>query len=138
MAYREISLDSGDIHLTIKETGENLDFNPHDMNFIQRFSDLLIEVEQEEKTFNAKHDIIKKMPNKSKSEKQARTQAEISLMNRFCDFCEEKINSVFGEDACVKIFGGQRVWLKYPLFLQRIAPLIEESRDELMAEYEKM
>lgn len=134
---REISLESGDIHLTIKETGESIDFNPEDMAFVRRYYEIGAEIETQQKMFKEKDAIIKKMPHKTPSEKRKQDEANLNLMDKFCEYCESLYDSLLGEGASVKIFAGQRVIGKYLVFLERLKPIIEESRNSLMADYEK-
>lgn len=124
--------------IEVNDNGECISFSVIDNNFFQTFYDFIVWMESQE-------DVIANMAKENESEKKDDLEYIGKIIKARGDIVKEacaKIDAIFGEDACKKVFCGiVPDFYAISDFLEKVTPFIskyaKERHENIVLKYNK-
>jgi len=129
-----IRIDTGTKRIQINDGPEFIEFDPTDVDFAEKFYDLVIDFENKQVEYTQRADNLK-TAEKDEQTILANTAETISLVKEICEYMNGQIDKVFGENTSKKCFGSHQSLVQYIQFFQGIVPIISTVRDVKITKY---
>lgn len=142
----QLDLDDGIRTITVNDKGDYIAFSINDKSIAEKFSKLIqwyeqkrVETEEYEKNFKKKYEYI--IRTDEQGELDINTEAIVESTEYTTDMCRqacEKIDGIFGEGSCKKVFGDIVPDISViGIFLMKLVPFMEKAGQERQKYYEK-
>ena len=112
-----------------------VEFCPDDVGFVNRFYNLMDNVETKEAEYNAKLEEIKKDVSINSFGVPNALKKEVALSAEICAYLREQVDMVFGEGTSQTAFGDMNVPAMFGEFFDGIAPHITAARNKATKKY---
>lgn len=133
---QSIKIDSGSIRLAINDDENRIiEFNPHDVSFVENFYGLISEFEKKEIEYLERAKALDDDKEAGAYGIPQNTGKTIELIKEICAFLRDKIDSVFGEGTSQKAFGDTNTLLMFEQFLDGVTPYIQNARTGAVEKY---
>ncbi|MDD4390588.1 MAG: hypothetical protein PHW03_07280 [Eubacteriales bacterium] len=126
------------IKIPVERDGEKvgvIQFDPQDVNFIERFYDLIEKLEAKETEILEKEKELDADDSVDAYGIPKNMRARIALVKDLCTFMKAQVDDVFGEGTSDIAFGGANNPAMFEQFFDEITPLIQTARTEKMEAY---
>jgi hypothetical protein len=112
-----------------------IEFNPSDLIFVEKFYQLIAQFEEKLKEYQARAEQNEKITSLDADGLPINMAARLTLLRDSCDYICDRIDSVFGKDTSLKVFGGARTLDMFSQFLDGISPFISKTRVQKVSPY---
>ena len=136
MAKNKLRVDTGAVTVEVNDQGDELSFVV-DVIFAEKFQDLYGEIEQKSAEFEERRKALMAEDTQDENGIHANERERTALVKEVCLYFQEKIDSLFGEDACKKALGGAMRPDLYLELLEGLTPFIKNFRKEKTNKYAK-
>lgn len=126
------------VAVPIERNGEHvgdLRFNPDDVCFVERVYDLIGELQQAEKTYEARAQELEVDNSVDEYGIPQNIRARLQFLREACEDLYTKIDTAFGTGTSEMVFGGALSLSAIEQFFTGLAPHFEESRAGKVAAY---
>ena len=124
-----LQIKSGEIVLSINDDPERvIRFNPHDVNFVERFYNLIAEFETRVTEFENRSKAIDENKEADANGLPLNVPERIQLMREACDYIRGKIDHLFGAGTSQTAFGDVLSLDGFVQFFEGITPHIQQAR----------
>lgn len=124
------------IRLTVNDDPTRVvEFCPDDVGFVNRFYNLMDNVEVKEAEYNAKLEEIQKDTSINSFGVPNALKKEVVLSAETCAYMREQVDMVFGEGTSQTAFGDMNVPAMFGEFFDEIAPHITAARNKATKKY---
>jgi hypothetical protein len=131
-----LRITTGEKRIAINDDPERMIvFNPSDVNFAQRFYDLIHEFEEKLKDYQARGEVIDADVKVDQNGIPVNMGAKLALLREACEFIRGKIDHLFGAGTSQRAFGDTLDLGMFTQFFEGITPFIQAARVEKVAKY---
>lgn len=130
-----LKIETGIVRLQINDGPACIEFNPQDVNFVERYYGLLKMFYAKQAEYEARSKEL--AANTSLDEKglPANFEESIAFAKEVCGFVRSQIDTVFGTGTSQKVFGDSYYMPAYGQFFTGLSPYIEPARAEKIAQF---
>lgn len=133
---QSIQINTGSIRLAINDDESRvIEFNPNDLDFIDRFYGLISDFEVKEKEYQKKLDILNQNTELDSYNIPKNMGESLALLKDICGFMRGRIDHVFGDGSSQKAFGNANTLDMFEQFFNGITPFIQQSREGKIQRY---
>lgn len=133
---QSLKIDNGSIRLAINDDPDRvIEFNPYDVNFAERFYQLLTDFETKEKEYDQKLQIIDENKEVDAFGIPKNVGEGLDLIKEICEYLRGRIDYVFGKGTSQKAFGSANTLNMFEQFLDGITPYIQNARTGKVEKY---
>lgn len=132
-----IKINTGVIRLKVECDGreEEIVFNPDDVVFMDKFVNLMSEMEKKQAEYDEKARELDAETETNAVGVPVNMKEKLALMLDICYFMRGQVDSVFGIGTSQKVFGDANTLDMFTQFFDGITPFIQKNRAEKMAKY---
>ena len=133
---QSIKINTGSVRLVINDDESKVvEFNPNDLDFIERFYGLISDFEVKEKEYQQRLDILNQNTELDSYNIPKNMKESLVLLKEICEFMRERLDYVFGEGISQKAFGNANTLDMFEQFLSGVTPFIQQSRTAKIEKY---
>ena len=132
----KLRVNKGLIRLEVNDDGEHIEFSP-DVLFMERFQNFYDELRVKEIEFMEREAQINQNKDLDENGIPINSRDRINLTKEFCEWSREKIDGLFGNETCRKVFGNVLMPELIAEFLEQVVPYITKTRSSVVSKYSK-
>lgn len=133
---QSIRINTESIRVAINDDESRvIEFNPNDLDFIERFYSLISDFEVKEKEYRQRLDILNQNTELDAYNIPKNMRESLVLLKEICEFMRERLDYVFGEGTSQKAFGNANTLDMFEQFLNGVTPYIQKNREEKIGKY---
>ena len=133
-----IKLNTGEKRISINDDPDKvIVFNPNDRLFIDKFYNLIHELQEKAQEFEKRESELLKNTEVDEFGAPLNFQEVINLQKEMCEYLRERIDYVFGIGTSQTVFGEYLNPYTILEFLEQVSPLVKVARAEKIAKYTK-
>jgi hypothetical protein len=126
------------VRLTINDDPTRvIEMNPNDVDFAQRFYDLLSAFEAKQEEYQARADALEAANDEDGYGLPLNLPDRISFAREVCDYMHGQIDALFGAGTAQTVFQGQHDLDAITQFFEGIAPFVQQARADKMKKYQR-
>lgn len=134
----KISIDRKVKKIEVNDQGEYISLPLADQDFMSALMDLVQDFKGMEGAYQAGFDKINAMPTSTEEEQIDRCAAACEFNAKTCKELQEKVDKLFGDGACRKVFGpGTPGLFEFAQFFTQLAPIVKGAQEERWARVNK-
>lgn len=130
-----LRINTGAKKILINDGPECIEFNPHDVAFVERFYSLLSEFEGKLDEYQKRSEALDSDKAIDENGLPANIPERIAFMREACEYLRGQIDKLFGEGTSKAAFGDTLSLDIFTQFFEGITPFIQAARQEKMAKY---
>ena len=135
-----IRVDTGVRKITVNDEGETISLNFADQSFPVRYFNMVDEFQSQQEIFQKEEDDLVKECEENQLSEYERMRKTAALNLKIHEFFKERVEALFGADACRKVFGDIVPSVDmYMDFISQLAPYFgkygKERQKKLMQKY---
>jgi len=118
------------------EPEQFIQFNPSDVDFAEKFYQLIGEFEAKQTEYKKRFDEIEKDTEIDKHDIPVNLPNKFTLLRGVCEFIKDRIDNLFGVGTSKIVFGDALTLNMFSQFFEGVAPFIQTARAEKVAKYQ--
>lgn len=140
MSEARIRVDRREKRIEVNDAGEYIVIPLGNPEFVSTLLSLLNDFDAKAAQQRERAQEIQKMPDDTKPETMERLTAAASFNLELCREMAERVNALFGEDTCQKVFGSNAPSLyMFADFFDQLTPYIQQfAEEEVQASHERI
>jgi len=134
----KISVVRGEKRIEVNDQGEYIILPLGDQAFMSGLIGLVQSFKGMESSYQAGFDKINAMPTSTEAEQIDKCAAACKFNTEVCDELREKVDSLFKDEVCRKVFGPITPGLyEFAQFFNQLAPFVQKAQEERFAHIRK-
>lgn len=134
----KISVDRGEKRIEVNDQGEYITLPLGDQAFMSGLMSLVQSFRGMESTYQAEFDKINTMPTLTEAERVDKCAAACKFNAEVCEEMREKVDSLFKDEVCRKVFGPITPGLyEFAQFFNQLAAFVKKAQEERFARIRK-
>ena len=130
-----IKIDAGVKRILINDGPAYIEFNPSDINFAERFYELVKDFQAKKTEYQRRSEEIDANIADDSDGIPANLPDGLALMREACEFVRERIDRLFGKGTCQKSFGDALSLDMFMQFFDGVSPYIQRARTDKASKY---
>ena len=127
----KISISKSAKKIQVNDMGEYIIVDARDQDFVAGFLELLQDFEAKKPEYQKRMEEIQNMPCATNDELLAKGLAACRVNKEICEELKSKVNDIFKEDACRKIFGNiTPSVMAFAEFFEQLSPIVKNAQAE--------
>ncbi len=133
---QSIRIDDRKVRLAINEDESRvIEFDPHDIGFVEELYGLIADFERAEKDFEKRLQEIEKNEGVDSYGLPSNIGEGLKLLREICKYLRGRIDQVFGKGASERAFGSSNTLNMFEQFFAGVTPYIQNARAGKIEKY---